>query len=307
MRYKLTHEESYELNTFLKEVGDDLQKDEKVTMRQAYTLRLKGGLSLTLTRKRKKAHPPPPVDIFIAMDDEHEKIKDISPDNIDETLKPYFENPSGASVQYSPSFDGSRSALKSAPRRKPSEPLVEEDDDDDEDDEDDAGGDHQALTFTSGLNSSSPKGRAKSRTPTSAQARSIKNSPARSTRGSVSAELVDRTGAVDDDDDDEPRIELSTALATILQRLDEATDNKNKQKRKYDELCQKNPKKTNFEISMLFAEEVKKMELSSDAQVKIFEDMIAEIDKLKDAYYAARIHLVKAIHRARVALDDAGL
>ena len=41
--------------------------------------------------------------------------------------------------------------------------------------------------------------------------------------------------------------------------------------------------------------------------MKIFEDMIAEIDELKGAYYAARIHLVKAIHKARVALDDAEL
>ena len=34
---------------------------------------------------------------------------------------------------------------------------------------------------------------------------------------------------------------------------------------------------------MLYAEEVKKMELSSDAQVNC-EEIIAEIDELKDAY-----------------------
>ena len=331
MQYKLTHEESCELGTFLREVAADLQKDEKVTMKQAYTLKLKQHVVLTITRKRKKAKPPPPVDIFIVIDDENEKIKDISPDKISDTLKPYFENPSGAPVQSSPSFYGSRSAIKS-PCRANSDQLVSDDDDDDDDDE--AGSD---IPPASGLIASADSRAAMSaRTPISPQVRP-KNSPARSTRGSVaaqnstdppillpahllpnfdeSAQPADSDAAAADsgsaavdsaavDSRSARTVELSAGVLTILQRLHEATDSRRKQKRKFDEICQNNPKKTNFEICMLFAEEVKNMKTPSDAQVKTFHGIIMEINALEEKYCEAKNKLIEAIRNAREALDE---
>ena len=322
IEHELTQTEERRLHTFKENVQNLLKQPDRHN--NVYDLKINNTTKIVITRKKQKANCN--VDISVIIGKQQVSIKNKEPQYINATIDEYFKQPTGSTpnpvrspsygrISSSVDYRGTRSARKSPSqvasgpgilssslnhlRRVSHSDVVAPDTDDDnhliiDNDDDDDGADDFPPALS--LNFSAAQA-----TDESAQAT---DDAAQATDDAAQATVESAQAADSGDSGSAQTVELTAGVLNILQRLYEAKDTTRKKKRKFDEICENNPKKTDFEICMLFAEEVKKMKTPSDAQVKTFHGFIVEINALEEKYCEAKNKLIEAIRNAREVLEE---